>query len=81
MTGKDLKIWRAANGYATQESLRQELEVTRDTISRWERSNDRLPRQLELALLALAALPQCRNIGGAHGDDRLRDGFRKKAIE
>jgi DNA-binding transcriptional regulator YiaG len=72
MTGEDLKAWRDRNGYATQESLRQELQCTRDTVSRWERSKELLPRQLELALLALAELPQCRNIGAAHRETGAR---------
>lgn len=71
MTGEDLKAWRDRNGYATQESLRKELQVTRDTISRWERSKGPLPRQLELALLALAELP-CRDIGAAHRETGAR---------
>lgn len=67
MTGKDLKEWRKKNGYRTQESLRRELEVTRDTISRWECSEEPLPKQLQLALLALAELPEiCRDIRATH---------------
>jgi len=63
MTGADLTAWRKANGYS-QERLMSELEVkSRQTISSWEHSA-RIPRTVELALMALQHIPVYRNIGG-----------------
>jgi transcriptional regulator with XRE-family HTH domain len=69
LTGPELRAWRKANGYATQESLQRELGVkSRGTISAWEQADVRLPRLVELALTALERVPNCRMIGGAHRD-------------
>jgi transcriptional regulator with XRE-family HTH domain len=63
MTGPQLTAWRKANGYS-QELLMEELEVkSRQTISSWEHS-ERIPRTVELALMALEHIPEYRNIGG-----------------
>lgn len=69
MTGSELKAWRKANGYETQESLQRELGIgSRGTISAWENATDPLPRILELALIALQRVPESRVIGGSHLD-------------
>jgi DNA-binding XRE family transcriptional regulator len=57
MLGTDLKAWRASHDY-TQEKLRLELGVTRQTIVAWEQSRKPLARLVELALLALEHLPK-----------------------
>ena len=71
MTGGELRAWRKANGYQTQEALQRELGIkSRGTISAWENASEPLPRLVELALKALERVPECRMIGGAHRDVR-----------
>jgi transcriptional regulator with XRE-family HTH domain len=60
MNGDDLKQWRERNNY-TQERLKIELGVkSRQTVISWEQT-DKLPRVLELALIALENYPEVRN--------------------
>lgn len=62
--GTDLPAWRQAHGYS-QDDLRKELGVkSRQTISTWENDKRELPRTLQLALMALARIPEARNIFG-----------------
>jgi DNA-binding XRE family transcriptional regulator len=57
MTGTDLKEWRSRNSY-TQEQLRISLGIkSRQTVINWEKSEDKLPRMLQLSLLALELFP------------------------
>ncbi|WP_018320566.1 helix-turn-helix transcriptional regulator [Bradyrhizobium sp. WSM2793] len=53
ITGADLKAWRKKHDM-TQEMLRLALEVgSRQTIISWEKSEKRLPRYVQLALIGL----------------------------
>jgi DNA-binding XRE family transcriptional regulator len=53
ITGADLRAWRK-NHDMTQEMLRIALEVgSRQTIISWEKSEKRLPRYVQLALIGL----------------------------
>jgi DNA-binding XRE family transcriptional regulator len=64
MLGTDLPEWRKRNRF-TQDTLRLALGLgSRQTIITWEKSNDKLPRMVELALLALERLPDLRNVDG-----------------
>jgi transcriptional regulator with XRE-family HTH domain len=59
MTGSDLKAWRKAIGW-TQSHLMTELEVkSRQTVAAWEKTQ-RLPRLVELAIVALDQVEACR---------------------
>ncbi|WP_420265378.1 helix-turn-helix domain-containing protein [Candidatus Magnetominusculus dajiuhuensis] len=49
MTPKELKKWRADNGY-TQVTLAKALSVIPITVSRWERGVREIPKFLHLAL-------------------------------
>jgi DNA-binding XRE family transcriptional regulator len=65
MTGTELRGWRKQHRY-TQDMLRMALELgSRQTIITWEKSDARIPRTVELALLALEHLPGlCRKVDG-----------------
>ena len=64
MNGSDLVAWRKRYGYS-QEALMAELGVrSRQTISSWENSGKDVPRIVELALVALEQVPDCRRISG-----------------
>ena len=75
MRGADLTALRKAIGYS-QEQLMTELGVkSRQTISSWEHS-ERIPRTVELALIALREVPSCRRSGGKRVSKReARDYF------
>lgn len=65
MKGSELPEWRKQNRYPRQEDLMKELGIkSRGTISAWENSEDELPRSIQLALLALEAVPNARMIDG-----------------
>ncbi|HWS65246.1 MAG TPA: hypothetical protein VN325_21035 [Steroidobacteraceae bacterium] len=65
MLGTDLPKWRKRNRF-TQDSLRLALGVkSRQTIITWEKSTERLPRLVQLALLALEHLPAERVADGS----------------
>ncbi|MBB4376655.1 hypothetical protein SAMN05216573_105132 [Bradyrhizobium sp. Rc3b] len=56
INGTDLKAWRKKHGF-TQEMLRLALQVgSRQTIISWEKSEQRLPRYIYLALIGLEHL-------------------------
>lgn len=62
MTGEELKAWRKGRKW-TQTDLMNELEVTaRQTIVRWERS-ERIPRTVELSIIALDQVEGCNRRG------------------
>jgi DNA-binding XRE family transcriptional regulator len=63
MTGAELKAWRKRNRM-TQDALRIELDVSRQTIVTWESSEKPLPRVTELALIAIEKVPGCRIVDG-----------------
>lgn len=64
MRGADLREWRRRHGY-NQEHLMKELGIqSRQTISTWENSSKKLPRMLELALIALENVPESRTVYG-----------------
>jgi DNA-binding XRE family transcriptional regulator len=63
MIGAELKAWRKRQGM-TQEMLRIELDVSRQTIVMWEASEKPLPRLTELALVALENVPDCQTTTG-----------------
>jgi transcriptional regulator with XRE-family HTH domain len=70
MTGADLKAWRDQIGW-TQGDLMTELEVkSRQTVSTWE-SAVKIPRVVELAIVALDQIEACRK----------RSGFEKQLTE
>jgi transcriptional regulator with XRE-family HTH domain len=63
MEGAELKEWRKKIGW-TQANLMKELEVTsRQTISTWENAA-RIPRIVELAVIALDQVEPARTLGG-----------------
>jgi len=49
MTSDELREWRAGSG-RTQEQLAAELDVTNETVSRWERGQQRISRVVALAI-------------------------------
>ncbi|MCP4620664.1 MAG: helix-turn-helix transcriptional regulator [Bradyrhizobium sp.] len=60
MTGDELKAWRKGRGW-TQSDLMKELEVTaRQTVVRWEQS-ERIPRLVELSIIALDQVEGCNS--------------------
>ncbi|MEH2489411.1 helix-turn-helix transcriptional regulator [Bradyrhizobium sp. AZCC 2230] len=63
MLGTELRAWRKRHGM-TQETLRVELGVSRQTIVVWEQMETPLPRLTELALVALDQVPECRTATG-----------------
>jgi DNA-binding XRE family transcriptional regulator len=63
MLGTELRTWRKRNRM-TQDALRMELEVSRQTIVAWEQSDKPLPRLTELALIALEQVPGCKVVDG-----------------
>jgi transcriptional regulator with XRE-family HTH domain len=64
VTGAELPEWRKRNHF-TQDSLRMALGLgSRQTIITWEKSTEKLPRIVELALLALEHLPDQRTALG-----------------
>ena len=78
MRGEDLSNWRKRNGY-DQKSLMDELGIrSRQTLSSWENSKRPIPRTVELALVALERLPDCRNIGGKKASPQERGEFLNK---
>jgi transcriptional regulator with XRE-family HTH domain len=87
MTGDELKAWRKGRGW-TQTDLMQELEVTaRQTVVRWEHS-ERIPRLVELSIIALDQVEGCNRRGyakqfsSAELANRWFDGLREaKALE
>jgi transcriptional regulator with XRE-family HTH domain len=63
MRGTDLKAWREHNRW-TQGDLMTELEVgSRQTISTWE-SAQKIPRLVELAIIALDQVEASRKQSG-----------------
>ena len=63
MTGAELKAWRVRIGW-TQADLMIELEVgSRQTISTWENA-DRIPRLVELAVIAIDQVEASRKRSG-----------------
>lgn len=54
MTGADIKRWRREHGY-TQAQLGLALDVARQTVIEWERTELAIPRTVELALAGLLA--------------------------
>jgi len=61
MQGEELKAWREARGY-TQKDFIDELDVkSRQTVSSWERPGHKIPRLVELAVIALEHVPNCNN--------------------
>jgi transcriptional regulator with XRE-family HTH domain len=63
MTGADLKRWRERVGW-TQADLMVELEVkSRQTIGTWE-SAEKIPRLIELAIVALDQIEATRKRSG-----------------
>jgi hypothetical protein len=62
MLGIELPEWRHRNRF-TQDTLRIALGVkSRQTIITWEKSTERLPRLVQLALLALERFPEERKV-------------------
>ena len=63
MSGAELKAWRKAIGWK-QSDLMEELGITsRQTLGAWEKL-DRLPRIVELAVIALDQVEACRDRTG-----------------
>jgi transcriptional regulator with XRE-family HTH domain len=63
MRGVELKVWREKRGW-TQSDLMQELAIgSRQTVTTWEAS-DRIPRTIELAIIALDQVEACNRRGG-----------------
>jgi transcriptional regulator with XRE-family HTH domain len=65
MIGTELPDWRKRNRF-TQDGLRMALGMgSRQTIISWEKSNEPLPRMVQLALMALQNFPESRGVDGA----------------
>jgi transcriptional regulator with XRE-family HTH domain len=63
VTGADLKAWRESVGW-TQGDLMVELEIrSRQTIGTWE-SAEKIPRLVELAIVALDQIEASRKRSG-----------------
>ena len=63
MSGEDLKMWRKFRGW-NQADLMIELEISsRQTINTWE-SAERIPRIIELSIIALDQVEACRKTAG-----------------
>ncbi|MDC7677033.1 helix-turn-helix transcriptional regulator [Asticcacaulis machinosus] len=60
--GNWVRQWRIKNSY-TQSELAAELEITRQSIIKWEQSNT-IDRVAHLALMALEQNPALQKIGG-----------------
>lgn len=60
MTGREFRAHRLRLGL-TQAALGKELEVTRETVSRWEGGQLRITRMTALALLQLVILNKARS--------------------
>jgi DNA-binding XRE family transcriptional regulator len=63
MNGAELRAWRKRNKM-TQEALRIELDVSRQTIVAWEALEKDIPRVIQLALVALEKVKGCRIVEG-----------------
>jgi transcriptional regulator with XRE-family HTH domain len=62
MTGSDLRKWRKGRRW-TQADLMNELQITaRQTVVRWEQS-ERIPRMVELSIIALDQVEACNRRG------------------
>lgn len=64
--GARLREWRRSNGYS-QAELAAELEVSRQSIIAWERS-EKVDRVVVLAVKTLEHVPELRNLGGLRSD-------------
>lgn len=65
MIGIELPAWRKRNSF-TQDTLREALGLgSRGTIISWEKSEEKLPRMVQLALMALENIPEAREVAGA----------------
>ena len=63
MSGEELRAWRKCRGW-NQADLMVELEISsRQTINTWE-SAERIPRIIELSIVALDQVEACRKIAG-----------------
>lgn len=63
MTGAELRGWRVKRGW-TQADLTTELDIkARQTVAAWE-SSEKIPRLVELAVMALDQLELVRNRAG-----------------
>lgn len=63
MLGSELRAWRKSIGW-TQAELMRELDVSsRQTMSNWE-NGGKLPRMVELAIIALDSVELSRKQGG-----------------
>ena len=79
MRGHELRERRKQLGW-TQTDLIAELGVrSRQTLVTWEQSAEDLPRYLELALLALERLPECRRLIGRRANAGERKSFERRA--
>lgn len=68
--GSWVRDWRARNGYS-QDDLANELNVSRQTIIGWEKS-DSVSRILELALLSLEHVPNTQKYLGREARRRVK---------
>jgi transcriptional regulator with XRE-family HTH domain len=63
MRGEHLKIWRTKRGWK-QADLMRELDISsRQTLTTWE-SSERVPRIVELAIIALDQVEACNHQAG-----------------
>ena len=65
LDGAWLREWRADNQYS-QSELAVELDVSRQTVVKWEKS-DALDRLVVLSLKALASDPSLQKVGARKG--------------
>jgi len=62
MKGAKLREWRLALGL-TQQELADKLEVSRNTVARWERDEMAIPGFLHLALKSIECEAEKTSIG------------------
>jgi DNA-binding XRE family transcriptional regulator len=63
MDGLTMKAWRERHGYGHHELMNELGVKSRQTLYKWEKSNE-IPRLVELALIALEAKPENKRVLG-----------------
>ena len=78
MNGPELRQQRKRLGYSQQIFIDELGVKSRQTLITWEKSDAELPRLVELAVLALERLPECRRQLGKRATAAERRAFERK---
>ena len=78
MNGSELRQRRKHLGYSQQDFIGELGIKSRQTLVSWEQSAEELPRLVQLAVLALERLPDCRRTIGKRAKAHERKEFEKK---